>query len=257
MLKIDFYYWNTQCPINYEMKYLLDSLDSKSYTVNCIDVTNRPSLAKEINLYFPFIFLINDTIRWHSPLSIEQLTQFEKGIVPKEKPYLITQSANIFEGTLVELNKQTIHNVRHTCTMTDCKKSCEMKGDFLSNNISDFDSNFFGYLHFKGDALVGGVEYLPSLAVPYSIPKSTDIAFLSCLYRSSSEYDYKAYPLKALEDKLSNQYIKIVAITGETGVFPNGDLNWFLNQGYADEGVLCIEKDYAILHLVSKKLSKS
>lgn len=78
-------------------------------------------------------------------------------------------------------------------------------------------------------------------------------AFLTCLYLSSRDYDYKALPLKALENHLKKDY----AVSDELGVFPNGNLEWFLEQGYADEGILSVEPGYCTLHLVCKSLHKA
>jgi hypothetical protein len=255
MFKIDFYFWNIQCPINYETLHLLQSLDPSKYQVHYFELACNDILAKKKEIYFPFLLIFNDTIRWHSPITLHTLDAFTNGGFVKEKPYIINQSNNIWKGTLIELNNETIHHVKKICTMTNCFKSCSLKGHYLSTVTKEFNSNFFGYLHFDGDTLVGGVEYIPSIKVPYPIPKANDTAFISCTYRSNSEFDYKAYPLRALEERLARKYKKIIAITGEKGIYPNGNLKWFKNQGYKDEGIISIEKDYAILHLVSKPLS--
>lgn len=68
----------------------------------------------------------------------------------------------------------------------------------------------------------------------------------------SDKYDYKSAPLKALEEYLKDKYSKIIAISDEVGTFPNGDLKWFLDNGFRDEGVISYEPGYCRLHLVSK-----
>ncbi len=78
---------------------------------------------------------------------------------------------------------------------------------------------------------------------------------MTCSYLSSdTSYDNKSYPLRALEKDLVNNYKRIIAISDEDGVFPNGNLSWFQRNGYRDEGLISIEEDYARLHLVSKVL---
>jgi hypothetical protein len=90
--------------------------------------------------------------------------------------------------------------------------------------------------------------------VPYDIPRSNYYAFITCIYHSSTEFDYKSYPLGELERYLSGSYSKVYAITDEVGTFPNGNLEWFLQKGYQDEGIIAEEEGYCRLHIVGKKL---
>lgn len=86
----------------------------------------------------------------------------------------------------------------------------------------------YGFVHKNEEGcLIGGAEYLPSGIVPYDIPHDRKTAFLTCVYLSDSEYDYKSAPLLALERHLRGQYTRLIAITDEKGVFPNGDLSFF------------------------------
>lgn len=102
--------------------------------------------------------------------------------------------------------------------------------------------------------MVGGAEYVPSNAVPYDIPKGDNIAFLTCLYHSSTDRDYKTHPYEALEAELKEAYDFIVAVTDEVGTFPNGPLTWFESQGFVDLGVVYEAPHYARLHLVMKNI---
>ena len=95
---------------------------------------------------------------------------------------------------------------------------------------------------------------MPSLNVPYPVPKGETVAFITCVYHSSTEHDYKTYPLLELEKKLSGKFDEIIAITDHEGTFPNGTLEWFINYGFVDLGVVSSEENYCELHLVSKKL---
>lgn len=87
---------------------------------------------------------------------------------------------------------------------------------------------------------------MPSKQVPYPIPKDEYTAFITCVYVSDSEFDYKTPALKALEEHLKHKYQKLLAISDEQGVFPNGNLDFFLRNGYADEGVISEEKEKPI-----------
>ena len=113
----------------------------------------------------------------------------------------------------------------------------------------------YGFIH-KDESghLIGGAEYLPSIIVPYDILHDVNTAFITCVYMSDSEWDYKTAPLQALEHYLSGQYKKVIAIADENGIFPNGDLKFFLRNGYRDEGIVYEDINYCSLHLVSKQL---
>lgn len=248
-MKIDFYYWNYQCPINHENIMLLNEFKS-NFEINFYDISTNPQVAKDNNIYFPFLTVFNDTIRWRGPLKKEVIEQIKNGEEISETPYIINFSRQEFYGEIVELNDSNIHLISNGCTMNNCLVSCTKKKEFLSKVCNDF----YGYLHLNNGKVVGGAEYIPSLRVPYNIPKDERTAFLTCIYHSSEKFDYKTYPLKKLEQKLSEKYEYIIAISDEHGNFPNGNLEWFLNHGYIDNGIISIEEDYCKLHLVSKEL---
>lgn len=250
-MQIDFYYWGAQCPINYEMVKLLNSLDSNLFEINIYDITDDKALAKKMNIYFPFLTVFKDSIRWRSPISINLINKIQSGETVKEKPYIVEIPSSKYNGKLIELTNKTIGEVKACCTMSGCSDGCKAKGEFLSH----INGEFLGYLNFNGNKIVGGAEYVPSMVVPYNIPKDEETAFLTCSYLSCDlKYDNKSYPLEALEKQLKLKFKKIIAISDEKSVFPNGNLKWFENNGYKDEGLVSIEENYASLHLVSKKL---
>ncbi|MDF2988426.1 MAG: hypothetical protein K0R50_3936 [Eubacterium sp.] len=249
-MKIDFYYWNYQCPINYETIMLLREVQA-DFEINLYDISIEPQLAIDNNIYFPFLTVFNDTIRWRSPLNKSIIKQVKNGEKIIEKPYIIKHSENKFIGEIVELNDSNICLISGRCTLNNSLPGCSKKQKFLS----DINNSFYGYLHLDNGKVVGGAEYVPSLQVPYNIPKDEKTAFLTCIYHSSNDFDYKAYPLEKLEIKLSERYDNLITISDELGTFPNGTLEWFLKRGYVDNGVIGIEKDYCKLHLVSKNIS--
>ena len=112
-----------------------------------------------------------------------------------------------------------------------------------------------GFMNVDGNSVLGGAEFYPSLYVPYDIPKAEDIAFITCGYLSDEDYDYKSALLKALENYLSQQYKYVEVITDEIGTFPDGNLDFFKQHAYHDDGV-SFEDAYCKLHLMSKKLSQ-
>lgn len=247
---IDFYYWNYQCPISYETIELLEKYKNV-FKVNLYDVSDKQVICSKIGMYFPFLTIFNESIRWRGPLTQEIIEKFIEGEILLEKPYVINQGIEEFQGEILELNRTTVSLLAKGCTMNDCSKSCYKKGIFLNSIGSDI----FGILNMHEGTVVGGVEFVPSLKIPYDVPKNEDTAFLTCLYHSSDKYDFKAYPLRKLEERLSVNYKEIIAITDEFGTFPNGNLEWFIKQGYKDSGLISEEEGYCKLHLVRKRLN--
>lgn len=248
-MKIDFYYWNHQCPINNETIMLLNEF-KLDFEINYYDISVNHQIAADKKIFSPFLTIFNDSIRWRAPLDRTILEKVKNGEDIVEIPYIIKFGEEKFFGELVELNDSNINLLSKGCTMNNCLISCSKKKQFLSSKCDDF----YGYLHLDNGKVVGGAEYIPSMEVPYNIPRDKETAFLTCIYHSSTEFDYKAYPLKKLEVKLSEKYRSIIAVSGEHGTFPNGNLQWFLNNGYIDNGVISIEENYCKLHLVSKML---
>ncbi len=250
-MKIDFYFFNFQCPISNETINLLNNYED-DFEINYYDISESPQIAKENNIYFPFLTVFNDKIRWRSPLNKSVIEKVKEGKEIVEQPYIIDYGKEKFYGQILELADQTIHLLSRGCTINDCAQSCLKKKQFLSKQCN----GFYGYLHLDKGKVVGGVEYLPSLQVPYDIPKDPTTAFLSCIYFSSTEFDYKSYPLEKLEEKLTDKYKTIEVISDEFGSFPNGNLQWFLEHGYKDNGVISTEENYCNLHLMTKRLKE-
>ena len=197
------------------------------------------AFCKSQKVYFPFMTIFNDTQRWFRPLDVKTIEMFIRGEEITETPYIREWSRSVFEGTTQLLTKENIELVKTGCTLSGCEQSCLNKGLFLE----ELGLDAFGIVHSKEGVVVGGAEYLPSLKVPYDIPRDEYTAFLTCLYHSSEEYDYKSVPLKELENILRSRYKTLLAVTDEVGSFPNGDLKWFLARGYRDLGVISVEED--------------
>lgn len=249
MMKIDFYYYSIQCPLNETMMQLLDKYKDK-LEIHFHDISQESALAKELGMFYPTLTILNGQRRYYSPLRSSFLKQAALGIYPDERPYLPKLSSNAVTKQVVPLTNE---NIRLAC---DCcgfptDTSCAEKERFLRS----CGQKIYGFLHTdeRGN-LLGGAEYLPSMLVPYNIPHSEDAAFITCVYLSDAEYDYKSAPIKALEQYLRKTYARVFAVTDEKGVFPNGDLAFFTRNGYRDNGVIFEDQAYCKLHLVSKYL---
>lgn len=249
-MKLDFYYYSYQCPLNDTMIQLLRDYKDR-IDISIHDISKNNLLAEEMNIFFPTLIVINEKKRYYSPLRKSFLEQVARGIYPEERPFL-PQISKVFIEERVEPLKLDQVEVACDCCNNKTEENCKRKKAFLAQ----FKQNIFGFIHKnKNGELVGGVEYLPAEFVPYQIPHDQNTAFITCVYMTDSKYDYKSAPLKALEEYLSKDYTKIILISDELGVFPNGDLDFFIRSGYQDEGVIFVDENYCRLHLVSKRLS--
>ncbi len=249
-MDLDFYFWGFQCPLNNRVINILKGYEDK-ININYYDVSNDFDSANKMKMYFPTLIVVNKKYRYFSPMIKTQfLSRLCSGEYPKEIPYrpkhgVIEKNVNILPLTMDNLK------VACKCTGQNCSEYRIKKERFLRKS----NTKVFGYINVDHDnCLLGGAEYMPSVIVPYPIPQNKDSAYITCVYTTDSYYDYKSGPLKKLENYLKNQYNKVLVISDEKGTFPNGDLNFFLRNGYEDCGIISKEKDYCTLHLLSKTI---
>lgn len=178
------------------------------------------------------------------------LEQVANGIYPEEAPFLPKVSRTYVEEIVEPLRIENIE-VACECCGSKTESNCIKKKDFLFMTKQEI----YGFIHKnKNGDLVGGVEYLPAQLIPYNVPHDIGTAFITCVYMTDTQYDYKSAPLKMLERYLEKKYEKVIAISDEVGIFPNGDMEFFIQNGYIDEGIIFEDKNYCRLHLMSKKL---
>lgn len=248
-MRLDFYYYSFQCPLHVNMLQLLNEY-RENIDIHLYDIANNWSLAKRMEMFYPTLTVLDGQKRYYSPLRKNFLEQVAQGKCPGETPYIPVLSDT---GITKNVEPLTLDNISVACGCCGGKTdgNCAGKRNFLSALHQDV----YGFLHTDGSGnLIGGAEYLPSEVIPYPIPHKKDTAFLTCLYMSDAEYDVKSAPLKALEQYLCKAYRCVLAISDEAGVFPNGNLEFFLKHGYQDEGVVFEDPQYCRLHLVSKQL---
>lgn len=246
-MQIDFYYWGSMCPISDEIIQTLSHYNSK-FDIRFHDITNNPDLAKNKNIFFPFLTIVDSEKRYYGPISETFLQTLCSGIMPKETPYKITMGTVEKSVTVQPITKNN-YFLASQCTSRNNCLGCNQKIK-MYRNIPD---GIIGFINTDEETLLGGAEYFPSLCVPYNIPKGKEIAFITCVYLSDRDFDYKSAPLRALEQYLSRKYKKVVVISDEEGTFPNGDSKFFKENGYHDEKVL-FEDNYCRLHLFTKDL---
>lgn len=247
-MKIDFYYWGSMCPVSNEIIQQLKKYHGV-FDIHFHDFTNNDVLAKKEKIFFPFLTVIDDKKRYYSPISEKFMQMLLSGEIPAEVPY--TPSLGDMERSVkIEPITKNNYNIASLCTGRKYCLGCEQK----TKMYSAIPDEIIGFMNVDGENLLGGAEYYPSLAVPYDIPKGIEIAFITCIYISDERFDYKTAPLRALERYLARQYKKVVLISDEEGVFPNGNMEFFKRNGYTDEKIV-FEDEYCKLHLLSKNLS--
>src|SRR6056297_3308479 len=107
MLKIDFYYWGSQCPHNDINKKILDAYtNDERYKINYHDISDDFKLAEKMNLFSPTLLVFNDKYRWNGPIKREQIEAFQKDEIPHRKPYKVNQSDNVIKGILKPLDEK-------------------------------------------------------------------------------------------------------------------------------------------------------
>lgn len=248
-MRLDFYYFSYQCPLNDNMIQLLDDYRDK-IDIHMYDISNDNLLAAKMDIFFPTLIVLDEEKRYYSPLRKSFLEQVASGIYPEEFPFLPQISKMTVEEIMEPLQIDNIE-VACGCCGNKSERNCIKKQDFLAK----FKQKVYGFIHKnRNGELIGGAEYLPAEFIPYNVSHDKDTAFITCVYMTDSEYDYKSAPLHKLEEYLKKEYKKIIAISDEVGIFPNGDLDFFIRNGYQDDGIIFEDKNYCRLHLVSKIL---
>ena len=235
------------CPISGEIIQKLNGCGD-TFDVFLHDVTNDFETAKAQKMFFPFLTVV-DGKRYYAPISDDFLQKLRGGIMPEEKPYVINMAKTEKSAVITPITKDN-YRLAARCTGRNNCVGCGKKAEMY-----DGVCEIIGFMHTDGGELLGGAEFFPSVYVPYDVPKGEDIAFITCVYMSDENFDYKSAPLRALEAYLRGKgYKQAVVISDEKGTFPNGDAEFFIKNGYRDEKVV-FEDGYCRLHLFSKDLS--
>jgi len=258
MSNLKFFHFGVQCPHNSHLISLIQRV-SKSTGASALiyDISNREDICLQYDIYSPTLLLVNDAVRWSGPFSEKVLLKLLQGIDMKTQPYTVNQSTNIVKGELVPITAETVEKSCAPCFGTDQKHLCNEKRDWVMMMLARAKSEHLGFLHLYKGRCVGGAEFLPSDLIPYPIPgKAERAAFLTCVFLSDENKDYKSYPLQALAEHLRGRGFKsLLAIVSEDVVFPNGPLWWFLAQGFMDKGEVFYEpQDQARMHLTEMLL---
>lgn len=255
--KIDFYYWGSQCPWIGTTMNLLAGLKKNMFSVQYFDVSENHHLAEEMNMFSSILLVFNDNYRWNGPITRSQIMDIARGKYPVKKPYKVNLSKVVATGELKELTEETVMDSAVACDISlNHQECCLAKQKWVKRIREKYDLPHLGLLHYVENQCVGGAEFVPSLEVPYPVPKAPETAFLTCSFRSDELFDYRSFPLARLEEQLRKfGFRELIAVVSEQVLLPNGPLAWFLERKYKDLGSIYYEKnDHAKMHLVSKML---
>lgn len=87
-MKLDFYYWDMQCPLNSRMLQLLDKYE-EHFEITKYDVANDFGLAKQQRMFFPTLTVVDGKQRCFAPLSERFFETLIRGDSFSERPYVI------------------------------------------------------------------------------------------------------------------------------------------------------------------------
>ena len=255
-MRIDYYYWGRQCPHNLPSRDSVEQLRAEGHEVAWFDVTGNEELASSVNMFSPTLTIVDGKGRWHGPLFSPFAAAVARGEMPRQEPYRVKMSSRVVRASLAPLTGQWVADTREVCGVSH--QGCAGKGPWVQEIMKQYQLPHLGFLHYREGKCIGGAEFVPSVEVPYRIPREKNTAFLTCSFVSLEEADYRSFPLERLEEALPGLgYRTLLAIASEEVVFPNGPLEWFLKRGYRDRGVVHEEDEYARMHLVEKELQEA
>ena len=104
-MKIEFYYWDMQCPINNEMLRLLEKY-SEYFEITLYNVKDDFEIAKKQRLFFPTLTVVDDVNRYFSPISDKFFDSLLNNQYPKEKPSIIKHGKEKYTGKVIPLTEK-------------------------------------------------------------------------------------------------------------------------------------------------------
>lgn len=98
-MKIDFYYWDMQCPLNNEMLKLLEKYN-KHFDITLYNVKDDFEIARQQGLFFPTLTVVNGVKRYFSPISEKFFNSLLNNQYPEEKAYIIKHGREKYQERL-------------------------------------------------------------------------------------------------------------------------------------------------------------
>lgn len=212
--------------------------------VEVCDVSDKSELAAKYRLFYPFMTVIDETIRLPSPTSAERLVKVVNEGVLSEPTIFQPIGTEKRARRVMPLMAENIHDTCLLCVAGEQAEGCQAKHAWASTIKDSVREGILGFVAYQGGRAVGVVEFLPSTMVSYPLPeKDAGIAFITCIYSNSidsgseqgEESDYRGQVLEHLLNYLGGQGIrKVQVIAGRRTPYPNGPVPFFLSHGFRE-----------------------
>ncbi len=209
-------------------------------TVRIVDVARQPKLAERHRLFFPFMTVVDESIRLPSPTQASELVSIAKEGLAVPTAVTTTESPAAQAEVVLPL---TAANIRCTCALCSApspQRGCQAKAAWAARLARQMPSGVLGFVAYHSRHLVGAVEFLAAPLIPYPLPrKPTSAAFITCLYSAEDGLDYRADLLSRLEHHLAQAgYHELQVVAGQCSAYPNGPAALFQDRGFQRVGVV-------------------
>jgi hypothetical protein len=188
--------------------------------------------------------IIDGWLRLPSPTKAATLIEItSKGTIEKN---LTTPEAFGREAEVDEIKELKPRDFERICPAlcivhrTLCKgvesTATKKKIAWANEALQKLNSQDIGFYALKDGQIKSVVEYLPSTHIPYPIPtKDTSIAFITCIYPTGPNFDYKSAVLRKLLRHLKElNYKEVQVIAGRRTPYPNGPVPFFIKHGFSE-----------------------
>jgi len=223
-------HFGAQCPWQpWVVEQAQKTAEQLGGTVDVIDATQQVELAARYRFFWPFMTIIDETIRLPSPTPAKELVRIAKEgmTVPPSTP--TTRGPKAQSESILPL---TVNNIADTCPL--CIRStehrgCQAKTAWATEMAQRVPDGILGFVAYHDDQAAGVVEFLPAPLVPYPLPEKTpDIAFITCIYSTENGADYRGHVLERLVKHLqATHYRQLQVVAGQRTPYPNGPEAFF------------------------------
>ncbi len=206
--------------------------------VEVLDISDHPKIARHYRLFFPFMTVIDEKYYIPSPTPAEQLVKIAQGGITLE-PLVIRPSApEAHAEMVVPLTAENIGDTCCLCIPPELTAGCRAKQAWAHKVADKASQGILGFAAYQGRNVVGVVEYLTSIVIPYPLPeKDPTLAFITCVYSNEDQgaADYRGQVLDRLLEYLPSQgFRKVQVIAGQRTAYPNGPTPFFVTRGFEE-----------------------
>jgi hypothetical protein len=228
-------HFGVQCPwqpwVVEQARQAASELGSKLQIVN---VSEQPELAARYRLFYPFMIVVDETLRLPSPTPASKLVDIvTQGL--DTPPLALLHSSLVAEAeTIKPLTVDNFTDVCVLCIPLDNLQACQAKANWARGVASQVPEGFLGFAAYHAGNTVGAVEVLPVKLVPYPLSaKTPDIAFITCLYSQENGMDFRGQLLECLMKRLPEKgYRELYVVAGRRLPYPNGPVDFFVRYGF-------------------------